>query len=51
MLVPDAGMIPDAELRRASFTAETPEPPARVTPPAPVGSAAGRTWVADTLFD
>jgi ribonuclease HI len=51
MLVPDAGMIPDAELRRAGFTAEPPEPPARVTPPAPVATGSGRNWVAETLFD
>ena len=51
MLVPDAGMIPDAELRGAGFIAEVPETRAPVTPPAPVGTSAGRTWVSETLFD
>jgi len=51
MLVPDAGMIPDAELRRAGFSPEPVDVPAPVTPPAPVGTGAGRTWVAETLFD
>lgn len=51
MLVPDAGMIPDAELRGAGLTAEVPETRAPVAPPAPVGTSAGRTWVSETLFD
>lgn len=50
MLVPDAGMIPDAELRHAGFAAEPPEVTTPVAPPAPVGTAAGRTWESGTLF-
>jgi len=50
MLVPDAGMIPDAELRGGGFTAEAREVAAPPTPPAPVGTGAGRTWVSGTLF-
>lgn len=50
MLVPDAGMIPDAELRRVGCTAELRETPAPPTPPAPVGTGAGRTWESGTLF-
>jgi ribonuclease HI len=51
MLVPDAGMIPDAELRGGSLTTEASETVTPLTPPAPVGTGAGRTWVAETLFD
>ena len=51
MLVPDAGMIPDAELRGADFAAETQDVAGPHPPPAPVGSGTGRAWVAGTLFD
>lgn len=52
MLVPDAGMIPDAELRGGSLTAEAREVVAPLPPPAPVGTGAGagRTWESGTLF-
>ncbi|GHH71319.1 ribonuclease H family protein [Promicromonospora soli] len=50
MLVPDAGMIPDAELRGGGFTVEAREVAPPLTPPAPVGTGAGRTWVSGTLF-
>ncbi|MFI6424828.1 ribonuclease H [Promicromonospora sp. NPDC050880] len=48
MLVPDGGMIPDAELRGGSVPAEPAEAPAAPAP-TPVGTT-GRTWESLTLF-
>ena len=50
MLVPDAGMIPDAELRDGGLTVETRESAPPVTRPTPVVTGAGRTWESGTLF-
>ncbi|WP_020017464.1 ribonuclease H family protein [Promicromonospora sukumoe] len=52
MLVPDGGMIPDAELQGAGLTGEPRESVAPATRPTPVvtGAGAGRTWESDTLF-
>jgi ribonuclease HI len=50
MLVPDAGMIPDAELRGGSLAAEARDVPAPPPAPTPVGTLAGRTWESGTLF-
>lgn len=53
MLVPDAGMIPDAELRGDAGVPATDAPGPAAAPPSavPVGSGPGRNWVAGTLFD
>ncbi|MEU4360909.1 ribonuclease H [Promicromonospora sp. NPDC023987] len=48
MLVPDAGMIPDAELRGSVLVAGPREPEAPKPSPAP--AVAGATWESGTLF-
>jgi ribonuclease HI len=48
MLVPDAGMIPDAELRGDVLVAGPREPAA--PKPAPAPAVAGATWESGTLF-